>query len=85
MEEIEKTVRAYIVDNFLFGNEEAAPASSEASFLEMKLIDSTGVLELVVFLENEYGITIEDTELIPENLDSLRKIAIFVANKTGRG
>jgi acyl carrier protein len=84
MDEIEKTVRKYIVDNFLFGREDSAPAP-EASFLELRLIDSTGVLELVQFLESEYGITVEDTELVPDNLDSLRRIAAFVTRKTGRG
>jgi acyl carrier protein len=82
MQEIEKQVRDFIVDNYLFGNEENAPGP-ETSFLEQRLIDSTGVLELVYFLEETFSIQIADEELVPENLDSLRKISAFVARKTG--
>ncbi|MFC1610544.1 acyl carrier protein [Myxococcota bacterium] len=84
MEEIEKAVRDFVVENFLFGNEEEAP-EPETSFLEQQLIDSTGVLELVFFLENTYEIKIADDELVPDNLDSLRKIATFVQNKRTGG
>lgn len=80
MQAIEQTVRQFIVDNFLFGNESDAP-ERDASFLELRLIDSTGVLELVQFLESEFGVQIADQELIPDNLDSLEKIARFVAHK----
>ncbi|OGQ84836.1 MAG: acyl carrier protein [Deltaproteobacteria bacterium RIFOXYA12_FULL_58_15] len=80
MEEIEKAVSEFIVENFLFGDEDGVPEPEE-SFLEMRLIDSTGVLELVLFLETNYEIKIADAELTPENLDSLRKIAAFVTKK----
>lgn len=80
MREIETTVRSFIVENFLFGNEDKAPAP-QASFLEMRLIDSTGVLELVQFLEETYGVKIQDSELTPDNLDSLEKIASFIERK----
>lgn len=82
MDDIERQVRDFIIDNYLFGAEEDAPAP-EASFLELQLIDSTGVLELVQFLEATFDIQITDEELIPDNLDSLRKIAKYVASKTG--
>jgi acyl carrier protein len=82
MDDIEKQVRDFIVENYLFGAEEDAPAP-EASFLELQLIDSTGVLELVQFLESTFNIQIADEELIPENLDSIRKIGEFVGGKTG--
>jgi acyl carrier protein len=77
---IEAEVRQYILDNFLFGRTEVQ-ISSEASFLELGIIDSTGVLELVTFLEDKYQIKISDEELIPANLDSLQGITRFVEAK----
>jgi acyl carrier protein len=51
------------------------------SFLESGVIDSTGLLELVAFIERRYGISVEDAELVPTNLDSLRNVSGFVARK----
>jgi len=78
MEEISK-VRAYIVDNFLYGEE--GKLTEEASFLGSSIIDSTGVLELVNYLEETFGIKILDDEIVPENLDSLRNISLFLKKK----
>lgn len=72
-------IRAFIVSNFLFGQEGAF--GDDQSFLESGIIDSTGLLELVSFVEQRYGISIADRELVPENLDSLRSISQFVARK----
>jgi acyl carrier protein len=72
-------VREFIIENFLFGNGEAL--SDDTSFMENGIIDSTGILELVMFLEQTYGIKIEDEELVPENLDSLMNIGRFLAGK----
>lgn len=77
MASIETEVRQYILDNFLFGRTEVE-LSSDASFLDLGIIDSTGVLELVTFLEDKYQIKIEDEELVPANLDSLKGITQFV-------
>ena len=77
MASIETEVRQYILDNFLFGRTEVE-VSSDASFLDLGIIDSTGVLELVTFLEDKYQIKIEDEELVPANLDSLNGITRFV-------
>jgi acyl carrier protein len=77
---IQDQVRAFIVDNFLFGNPEEG-FDADTSFLESRIIDSTGILELVAFLESNYGLTIEDEELDPGNLDSLNRIAAFVERK----
>lgn len=84
MHEIKQTVRDFVVDNYLFGNEENAPGP-HTSFLEQRLMDSTGVLELVFFLEETFDITISDEELVLDNLDSLAQINAFVTRKTGRG
>jgi acyl carrier protein len=77
---IEKEVRQYILDNFLFGRTDVE-LSSDASFLDLGIIDSTGVLELVTFLEDQYQIKIGDEELVPANLDSLKGITRFVEAK----
>jgi acyl carrier protein len=73
-------IRAFIVGNFLFGQEGDGFADDQ-SFLETGIIDSTGLLELVSFVEQRYGISIADRELVPENLDSLRNISQFVSRK----
>ena len=73
------TVRHFVVENFLFGDGESL--KEDTSFLEKGIIDSTGILELVMFLEETYNIKIEDDELIPENLDNLQNIARFIDQK----
>jgi acyl carrier protein len=81
MQDIKKTVRAYILENFLMGDA-GEQLSDDRSFLDHHIIDSTGFIELVTFLESTYGFRIADEEMIPENLDSLDYIARFVATKT---
>jgi len=72
-------IRAFIVENFLFGNDDGL--KDETSFLEEGIIDSTGVLELVTFLEEEFEIAIDDEELIPENLDSINNVTAYLEKK----
>jgi acyl carrier protein len=79
---VERDVTKFIVDNFLFGNAAEAPAPA-TSFMETGLIDSTGVLELVAFIEEKYGLKVADDELVPENLDSVSNLAGFVVKKAG--
>ncbi len=78
---ISDQVRQFVVDNFLMG-EDSKDLKEDTSFLEEGIIDSTGVLELVAFIEETYGIRIEDEELIPENLDSISNISSFIERKT---
>jgi acyl carrier protein len=73
-------IRAYIVERFLFGQQNDKLTNS-ASFMEQHLVDSTGILEVVMFLESKYAIKVADDELIPENLDSIDRIAAFVRRK----
>lgn len=80
MHGIKQEVRDYIVDNFLMGLQ-ADALGDDVSFLDLGLIDSTGVLELVAFLEERYGIKVEDAEMVPENLDSLNNIERYVNGK----
>jgi acyl carrier protein len=72
-------IRTFIIDNFLFG--EAQGLSSDTSFIEGGIIDSTGVMELVAFLEQSFSIRITDEELTPENLDSLTRVTDFMGRK----
>ena len=74
-----ETIHGFIVENFLFGDGEQL--TNETSFLDSGIIDSTGILELITFLEETYNIKIEDDELIPENLDSLNSVAKFIEQK----
>jgi acyl carrier protein len=78
--EIKTQVRDFILENFMMGRDPEELKDS-GSLLAMNIIDSTGVLELVGFLEETFGITIEDDELIPENLDSLDKIETYIKRK----
>lgn len=77
---VDQEVRAFIVSSFLFGQNES-DLGNDSSFLESGLIDSTGVLELVSFLETTYGVTVEDDELVPDNLDSVNRVVAFVNRK----
>ena len=77
-----KEVREYIVENFLIDEGEET-IGDEDSFLESGLIDSTGILEVITYLEEHYGIKVADDEMTPENLDSLANVATFVLAKAG--
>lgn len=76
---IEEIVQKFVVENFLFGDD--AGLCTDTSFLNEGIIDSTGILELIMFLEETFGIQIEDHELTQENLDSLNNIAQFIEYK----
>jgi len=75
-------IRRFILEAFLFTDDPSA-LGDEDSLLERGIIDSTGVLELVMFLEDEMGISVDDEELIPENLDSVKQLSAFVSRKKG--
>ena len=76
----ETKIREFILETFMEG-ESDADLGNESSFLEMRIIDSMGVLELVDFVEETYGIEVEDDELIPENFDSVSKLAAYIRRK----
>jgi acyl carrier protein len=76
MSSIRERIRTFIVDTF-FVDEFA----DDDSFLRKGLIDSTGMMELVAFLEQDFGLKLEDRELVPENLDSLSRVVAFVEKK----
>lgn len=72
-------IREFITTNFFVAD--AAGLSDGASLLELGVVDSTGVLEIMAFLEKTFGVTVEDDEIVPDNLDSIDRIATFVARK----
>jgi acyl carrier protein len=73
------TVAKFVVDNVLFGD--GARLDKDTSFLNEGIIDSTGILELIMFREEQFDIKIEDQDLTPENLDSLSNISVFIQSK----
>jgi len=79
MSDPKEKVIAFIVENFLFGAEYGL--KDDRSFLDEGIIDSTGILELVSYLEEEFGIRIEDEELVPENLDSINNVVAYLERK----
>ena len=72
-------IKAFIVENFLFGKEDGL--NGDASFLDEGIVDSTGILELVSFLEEEFLIAVEDEELVPENLDCINNVVAYLERK----
>ena len=74
-----KVIREFVIENFLFGD--GALLEDDKSFLNNGIVDSTGMLELITFLEQTCGIKIEPGEMLPENLDSVTRAAAFVARK----
>ena len=78
--EIKADIRGFIENNFMMGRDPKELTDS-GSLLELNIIDSTGVLELVSFIEETYGFTIEDDELVPENLDTVDRIVNFINRK----
>ncbi len=82
---IEEKIREFINQTFLKGREANPGLENDTSFLEKGIVDSTGVLELVTFLEETFSIKVEDEELVPENLDSVSNLVKFVGQKSGEG
>ena len=78
---VEQEIRSYILHNLIFGDEPRMPGDQD-SFLDKGIIDSTGVLELVTFLQDTFGIEIYDEEIVPENLDSIGNLIRFVHDKS---
>jgi acyl carrier protein len=72
-------IRDYVIDNFLFGD--ADGLKDDTSFLDEGIVDSTGIIELVAFVEKSFGIEVEDDDIVPENFDSIANIAKYLENK----
>lgn len=76
--DIDRDVRAFLIENFLFGQAENL---RDGDPLQGNVIDSTGALELVAYLQDHFAITVEDDEVIPENLESVNSVVAYVARK----
>ncbi|MBM4060704.1 MAG: acyl carrier protein [Planctomycetes bacterium] len=77
--ELARRIRDFVVTNFLFGD--GAGLTASQSLLRTGVIDSTGALELITWLENDFHISVDDAEVVPANLDSLDNIAAFLRRK----
>jgi acyl carrier protein len=77
---IEEMLRQHIVDNILF-SDNGYLYSDDDSFLENQILDSINILELVLFVEEEFGIFIDDSEIIRDNFDSINKLSCFTRYK----
>ncbi|HUK62132.1 MAG TPA: acyl carrier protein [Dongiaceae bacterium] len=72
-------IREFVTTNFFV--QDAATLTDDASLLDIGVVDSTGVLEIIGFLEGTFGLAVEDDEIVPDNLDSIERIAAFVGRK----
>ncbi len=79
MKDIKPRVRQFLLDNFLMGG--GVQINDDTSFMKSHILDSSGFMELILFLEENFGVKVEDAELLPENLDSLLNIEAFVGRK----
>lgn len=77
---LQQEIKAFILQNFLF-TDDASMLSDTESLMQKGVIDSTGILELIMHLEEHYSIKVEDQEMLPDNLDSIATIAAFVERK----
>lgn len=78
-----EAIRRYILENYLF-TDDASALADDASFLESGIIDSTGMMEVIFFLEESFSIRVEDEEMIPENLDSVNNLLRYIERKQGQ-
>jgi acyl carrier protein len=77
---VETEIRTYLLENHLFSNDDAQLGNDD-SLLEKGIIDSTGILEVIMFLESQFGVTVKDSEMLPENFDSVNNIVHFVRQR----
>ena len=77
---IEKEIRGFILENYLFTDDDSALSNNDL-FLDIGILDSTGIMELIYFIEDEFEVKVEDKEMIPENLGSVERVVSFVQGK----
>ena len=80
----ETQIRHYILENFLYTSDESKLGDSD-SFLEHGIVDSTGILELLMFVEEAFGFEVDDEEVLPDNFDSVERLTRYVEQKKGNG
>lgn len=82
--ELVPVIRSFVIENFMFGSG-GETLQNDDSFVDRGIIDSTGVLELVSFIEETFAISVDDEELVPANLDSIDRVACYVSGKLAAG
>ena len=81
MSDLKEKIRSFLQQNFYVQDE--AALADQASLLDSGIVDSTGILEVIVFIEKEFGFKVEDAEMLPDNLDSIARIEAYVQRRTG--
>jgi acyl carrier protein len=84
MENYSEQVKAFIIDNFLFGADDGS-LSEDESFLQTGIIDSTGIMEVVAWIEEDFGVKVSDMDLLPENFDSVNRLAAYIGRLVAAG
>ena len=81
MGNIEEKIRGFIAENILF-SDNGYPHADDTSFREDGIVDSMGIMELVMFVDESFGIAVEDEELVPDNFDSVSRLAAYIRQKS---
>ncbi len=79
-DELRRSIQSFILENYLFTDDPAALGGDD-SLIKQGIVDSTGIMQIIVFLEDKLGVPVEDREMIPENFDSLNRIVRFASSK----
>lgn len=79
--DIKEQIRHYLAENFLFSSD-GFKLDNDASLLEEEVVDSTGVMELVLFVEDNFGVSVADEEIVPDNFDSVNRLAAYIQRKS---
>lgn len=79
-EDVKAVVRQFLIDNFVMGGD--LTIADDTSFMKSRILDSTGFIELITFIEDTYQIKVDDREMLPENFDSLQNVERYVDRKT---
>ncbi len=82
MSEIENKIRRFLIENFIL-SEQLDQLGNNDSFLDNGIIDSTGILELIFFVEEQFGIQVDTSEVLPENFDSINRLVAYIQRKQG--
>jgi len=80
-EQVEQQIRDFLAENFIY--DATVEVGLDDSFMENGIVDSTGVLELIMWVESNFGVHVEDAEVLPENFDSIRNLAGYALRKMG--
>ena len=80
--EIQEQIRQYVLESFMY-SDDASELANDLSLIDSGIMDSTGVLELVGFIEESFDVQVDDTELVPENFDSVNRITAYIQRKLG--